>query len=269
MRSRSRCALPLAALLAGAGALSAQTPAWHVAQPERPTVATHAYPVAPGVLEIEAGVQAFRPDGYSETDAPVVVKFGVARGLQVEFGWGWTSTQSGGQPSTSGVTDLTIAPKVPLLHGAPVLANFSVQPSLKLPTGSLARGTGTGTTDVGLLLISSRTLGRVSVDLNAGITRRSGDGSNAPRTATFLTFSSGYDLGHSWGWVLEVFGYPGTAGAAGKAPQVGLLTGPTLIVRPWLVLDLGVVGNVEGFPGNSAYAGVTWNIGRIPHWPGS
>ncbi len=269
MRPPSRSALSLAALLAGAGVLSAQTPPWHVAQPERPTVATHAYPVAPGVLEIEAGVQVFRPDGYSETDAPVVLKFGAARGLQVEASWGWTRTRTAGEAPVSGVTDLTIAPKVPLLHNAPVLANFSVQPALKLPTGSLARGTGTGTTDVGLLLISSRTLGRVSVDLNAGITRRSGDGSNAPRTATFLTFSSGYDLGHSWGWVLELFGYPGTAGAAGKPPQLGLLTGPTLTLRPWLVLDLGVVANVEGFPGNSVYAGVTWNAGRIPGWPGS
>jgi hypothetical protein len=33
----------------------------HAAQPERPTVATHAYTVAPGYLEVEVGAQDMQP----------------------------------------------------------------------------------------------------------------------------------------------------------------------------------------------------------------
>ncbi len=248
---------------------------WHAALPERPTVATHAYTVAPRVVEIEAGIQAMRPAGAAMTAMPVVLKYGVARGLQVELIGGWSHQSTAARPAVGnvpatpashgdGFEDLAVAPKIRVLYEAPVLANFSVQPSLKFPTGALAQGTGTGTTDVGLLLISSRNLGPVSLDLNAGITRRSGNGRNAPRTATFLTQSWGFPVHGPLAWVAELFDFPGTSGPAGTPPQVGLLTGPTFTVRPWIVLDAGVIGNVHGFPANSLYAGVTWNAGRIP-----
>ncbi len=271
------------AILAGIGSMIAVSrvaaqdsiPAWHVAQPERPTVATHAYVVAPGVVEVEAGVAAQRPANAAETDVPLVVKLGLAPRTQLELQWGWTHRRpppSGPllivpQPA-NGLIDLAFALKYRLLEDAPVLANFSLQPSLKLATASTADGLGTGTTDVGLLLCSSRTRGRFSLDLNAGETWRSGDGSNAPRTATLLTASGGADLGRGWGFGLELFDFPGTSGPAGTPPQIGMTIGPTRAVRPWLVLDAGVVVNVAGLPANTFFTGVTWNIGRIRGWPG-
>ncbi len=274
--------LAVAAVLAAAGGVAGQDsiPDWHVAQPERPTVATHAYVVAPGVVEIEAGVQAQRPADAAETDIPFVVKLGLAPRTQLELQWGWTHRRFApipappGLPSAiqqepaNGLIDLALALKYRVLKDAPVLANFSVIPSLKLPTGSAESGTGTGTTDLGLLLCSSRTRGRFSLDLNAGATRRSGDGSNAPRTATLLTASASADLGHGWGFGAELFDLPGTSGPSGAPPQIGMTIGPTRAVRPWLVLDAGVVANVHGLAANSFIAGVTWNIGRIPGWPG-
>jgi hypothetical protein len=277
VRRCGRALLLLVGVLLPACASSGQGAAdWRAAQPERPTVATHAYAVAPGVVEVEAGVQALHPAGGAETDAPVVMKFGAAPRLQVELQGGWTRKRAGvpaGAPpgpapgALSGLTDLAIAPKLQLLDGAPILANFSIQPSLKLPTGSADKGTGTGTTDVGLLLISSRSGGPFSLDLNAGVTRRDGDGSNAPRTATFLTASGGVSLSSGLGWVLECFSFPGTSGPAGARTQVGLLSGPTWAVRPWLVLDAGAIGNLAGLPATSIYAGLTWNIGRLRDWP--
>lgn len=259
---------PAAVAAGGASAPADSVPTWRVAQPERPTVATHAYPVAPGVVEIETGVQVLRPSGGSEADVPFVAKLGVARPLQVEVSWGWTRQRAAAGAPASALTDVAIAPKLRVLHDAPVLANFSVQPSLKLPAGRKGLS-GTGTTDVGLLLISSRTLGRLSLDLNAGATWRSGAGRSAPRTATLLTASTGLDLGHGLVWDTELFDLPGTSGPAGARPQVGLLTGPTLAVRPWLVLDVGVIADLAGLPANSGYAGITWNIGRIAGWPGA
>ncbi len=271
----------IAALTAAAGVAAQDSiPAWHVAQPERPTVATHAYVVAPGVIEVELGVQAQRPRDAAETDVPVVVKLGVAPRTQLELQWGWTHRRFAPisappgvpgaiqQEPASGLIDLAFALKYRVLEDAPVLANFSVIPSLKLPTGSAESGTGTGTTDLGLLLCSSRTRGRFSLDLNAGATWRSGDGSNAPRTATLLTASASADLGHDWGFGVELFDLPGTSGPAGAPPQLGMTIGPTRAVRPWLVLDAGVVANVHGLAANSLFTGVTWNVGRIPGWPG-
>ncbi len=57
----SATAAAVLARLAPAAA-SAQAPARdpHAVQPERPTVATHAYTVAPGWVEIEAGVELDR-----------------------------------------------------------------------------------------------------------------------------------------------------------------------------------------------------------------
>lgn len=267
--SRGWPALLLAALAGVPGPLAGQgLPPWRTAQPERPTVATHAYPVAPGVVEIEAGVQAFRPSAAAETDAPLVVKLGAVRDVQVEAAWGWTRSRAG-DVASSGITDLTLDAKLHLLHDAPVLANFSVQPGVVLPTGSPEKGTGTGATQAALLLISSRTLGRLSLDLNAGATWRRDASSIGNPATTLLTASAGWDFGRGHGWVLELYGYPGTSGDQAHSPQVGLLTGPTLAVRPWLVLDLGVVANLEGLLANSAYAGVTWNVGRIRGWPGT
>ena len=42
----------------------AQTP--RTANPERPTVATHAYTVAPGYAELEQGARAFGVDGLGD-----------------------------------------------------------------------------------------------------------------------------------------------------------------------------------------------------------
>jgi len=282
--ARALAAAALAALALGLAAAPVagqdSIPAWHVAQPERPSVATHAYVVAPGVVEVEAGVAALRPARAAETDVPLVVKLGLTPRTQLELEWGWTHRHFAPSPappdvpgeiqqaSANGLVDLALALKLRVLENAPVLANFSVQPSLKLATGSAASGTGTGTTDAGLLLISSRSLGRFGLDLNAGATWRGGDGAVAPRTATLLTASGGVDLGHGWGFGLELFDYPGTSGPAGAPPQVGMTIGPTRTVRPWLVFDAGVVANVSGLPANSLYAGVTWNVGRIRGWPG-
>ena len=277
--ARAACAALVAWLCAATtlpAAAQDSIPDWHVAQPERPSVATHAYVLAPGVVEVEAGLSALRPAGGAETDLPFVAKFGPAPRTQLEVQWGWTHRRGSPIVAPPGVTteadgpiDVAFALKVRVLENAPVLANFSVQPALKLPSGSAdtVAGTGTGTTDVGLLLISSRSYGRFSLDLNAGETWRSGAGTAAPRTATLLTVSGGADLGRGWAFGLELFDYPGTSGPAGASPQIGLTIGPTHALRKWVVIDAGVVVNVSGLPANSLYAGVTWNVGRIPGWP--
>ncbi len=94
----------------------------------------------------------------------------------------------------------------------PLLGDFAVLPAVKFPTGDATKGTGTGTTDASFLLISSHSFGPVSMDINAGYTRRSGDGSNAPKNATLWTVSFGGPAAGQLGWTAECYGYPGTGG---------------------------------------------------------
>jgi hypothetical protein len=234
------------------------------AMPERPTVATHAYAVSAGIVELETGVQWQRPTpGSGLLGGPTLFKIGLGRRLQLDIAPGWAWVGQDGQRQ-AGLSDLVVGVKWQLAEHLPVLADFSVQPTLKIPTGSLSRGTGTGTTDVNILVISSRKLGPVSLDLNAGYTRRTGDGSNAPKDSTVWTASAGTPIVGDLQWDAEIFGYPGTSGPAGYAPIVAFLTGPVFAVHPSVVLDAGVILNITGFGGTAVYAGVTWNMGRLP-----
>ena len=229
-------------------------------QPERPTVATHAGTVAPGILEIETGVERdrFAPSVIGIV-TPTVFKFGIASHAQLSV-FGSLARPSG---SDLGLGDVGVGVKWRVVDDAPLLGDFAILPALKAPTGSLDKGTGTGTTDVSLLLISSHMLGNVAMDLNVGYTRRSGDGSNAPRDATLWTASFGGPVAGAIGWVVECYGYPATSGPAGQASIVALLAGPTDLVRPWLALDAGLIVPLRGAQPHALYAGGVYNVGRL------
>ena len=235
----------------------------HAVQPERPTVATHAGTVAPGWLELEAGIER---DRFSASTigylAPTVFKFGIAEHVQFSV-FGSLSHPSDG---VTGVGDIAAGVKWRLLDHAPIVGDFALLPSFKLPTGSLGSGTGTGTTDVSLLAISSHDVSGVAVDVNVGYTRRSGSGSLVPTSATVWTLSAGGPIAGVLGWTAECYGYPGTGGPAGQAPIVAVLAGPTFLVRPWLAFDVGMIVPVSGPQPHALYAGTVYNVGRL--WGG-
>jgi hypothetical protein len=229
-------------------------------KPERPTVATHAGTVAPGILEIESGLEFDRlHGGNGGTLGPVVLKIGIGRRAQLSISGGFTRPPR----ESGGVGDASVGVKWRLVDDHPLLGDFAILPSVKLPAGSKASGRGTGTTDASLLLISSRALGPVSFDFNAGATVRSGDGSDAPRSATVWTFSFGGPIASGAGWTAELYGYPGTSGTAGSPPIVALLGGPTLQARPWLSFDAGVIVPLQGPQPRAAYFGMVYNAGRL------
>jgi hypothetical protein len=263
---RIRFAASAALAVAGSTVLSAQgTPDPHAVQPERPTVATHAHTVAPGWVEVESGVELddLRGDAR-QLSTPTALKVGLTSHAQLNLGIALLRLSGRGLPSRTGVGDLLVGVKWRLLDNAPLLGDFAVLPSLKLATGSARKGTGTGTTDVGMLLISSHDFGPVALDVNGSYVRRGGDGARVPRTATLWTVSSGFPLHGAVGAVAELFGLPGTSGPAGAGPSVALLTGPTLLVRPWLAVDAGVIRRLQGPQPNAVYAGLVYNAGHLP-----
>jgi hypothetical protein len=230
--------------------------------PERPTVATHAYTVAPGYIEIEAGVESDRFDDGSRTFLfGTNTKIGLAGHLQL----GILVPFQGGNPGHVGAGDVTLDVKWRILDNDPVLGNFALLPAVKLATGPTALGRGTGTTDGMITLISSRTIGPVSMDLNIGYTRRSGDGSAAPRDAMLWTASFGGSLYRRVGWAFECYGYPATSGPAGQGAYSALLFGPTFSPSRMLVFDTGAIVPLAGDQSYGLYAGVVWNAGRIAH----
>jgi len=250
----------LACWAARAAAQEATDP--HDAQPERPTVATHAYTVWPGWVELEAGLELDRFDaGVHAFSTPVVLKVGLVPRVQLELSDAWVRNTSIGPARASG-GDLTVSLKWRIADSLPVLGSFAVQPAATLPTGSVRAGTGTGSTNAAITLISSRQVGPVELDINAGYTWRAST-AHAPRTATLWTVSAGTPVHGMLGWTAEVYGYPGTGGPFGSAPIVALLTGPVFSVRRWAEVDAGVIVPLDGPQPHSLYAGGTWNIGRL------
>jgi hypothetical protein len=251
----------LVCLSAATRVVMAQVQDPHNAQPERPTVATHAGTVAPGWLEVEFGGEF---DRYGSSDygggVPLVAKFGLTSRVQLSV-YGSAVSPRGG--NTVGLGDVAVGVKWRILDHSPVLGRFAVLPSVKFPTGSATSGAGTGTTDVSVLLISSRELGPVELDINAGYTRRSGTGDTAPRDATLWTFAFGGPVIGGLGWTAEIYGYPRTAGPAGQASTVAVLAGPMVTLRRYLTMDGGVIVPVAGGQPRAVYAGGVWNIGRL------
>jgi hypothetical protein len=232
------------------------------AQPERPTVATHAYTVAPGIVELEAGA-LHQPLGSHASlfGVPTLFKIGLGSRVQLDVSPGWQRTDNQGQ-TLAGPTDLSLGVKWRLWDDAPVLGAFALQSTVSLPTGSVARATGIGTGSISLLVISSHSLGPVSLDLNAGYAYRGGDGTVVAKDATVWTISTGFPVYGRLGWCAELFGYPRTSGVSGEPAIVGFLTGPTFRLEKYLIADAGAVLDVQGLGGTQIYAGVTWNIGR-------
>ena len=239
---------------------SGQEPDPRAVQPERPTVATHAHTVSTGYLEIETGVERDRFDPHTTGYLmPTVFKIGVATRGQLSVGVPFLQPPAG----QVALSDASVGLKWRFLDDAPLLGDFAVLPSVKFPTGSDTRGTGSGTTDVSLIAISSHALGDVSVDVNVGYTRRGGDGSTVPKDATLWTLSAGGPFGGAVGWAAECYGYPGTGGPAGQAPIVAVLAGPTFLARPWLAFDVGVIIPVHGPQPHALYAGAVYNVARM------
>jgi hypothetical protein len=255
---RERAAAVALGLLAAAAA-SAQAPDPHAAQPERPTVATHAYTVAPGWTEVESGVEFDRSGDARAFSTPTTLKLGLAPRLQIQASAAWIDLSDG--TDTQGMSDLVLSLKWHMATAVPGLGDFAIQPAIRLPTGATA--VDAGATVGSLLFISSNHIGPAELDINFGVYSRINASESAPPLATLWAVSAGSALRGPLGWVLEIYGYPGTSGAAGAAPLVGLLTGPTWTVHDWFVLDLGAIFPISGPQPHALYAGLTWNIGRV------
>jgi hypothetical protein len=248
-------------MMAVATRVGAQETDPRTVQPERPTVATHAHTVAPGYVELEAGIQGDRvARATREYGAPIVWKIGLASNVQLNV---TTPAVFSTADRSSGAGDVGLGVKWRLLDHHPVLGDFAVFPSVKVASGSPVRGTGTGSTDVGFMAIASYVYGPVAMDLNAAYTRVGSTSATSASDAALWTASFGFPVAGRLSWVAELFGEPTIDGSATRS-TVAVLTGPTFLVSTALNLDLGLITPVRGDMPNAIYAGFVWNLGRFP-----
>ena len=237
------------ALTLGATVGVAQSP--RAANPERPTVATHAYAVAPGYVEIEQGISARGVASFRDaTSWDVNVKIGIAPYLQVGlFGPGYARTSAG-----HGVGDWGLALK--LRADVSDQAAVAIVPAITFPTGKEQLGLGAGRVLGQLPLVFSLDgPARVHADFNAGPL-----GIGAGRLQWLTTASIGRPVGGRFGLTAEV--YRISAGSAGPR-QAGLLG--ALLVTPvqWMVIDIGGTWGLGSGSPDVVFLGLTTNLGRL------
>lgn len=257
MRQWTRCTVGCAVAWAlGTGLAGAQVADPHAALPERPSVATHAYTVAPGWLEMEAGWERTQDDGrLGDASLPVTLKLGLAPRAQLNVSTSITRPSGG-----ASIDDVTVGLKWRPWDHAPVAGAIAVLPSVTLSTRSAGAS---GDTAAGLLVITSRPIGAMALDLNAGYTWRSGDGSLAPSGEALWAAALGGPVAGRVSWVGEVYGSPASSGPAGTRTIVSSLIGASAAVNPSLVLDVAVVLPLTGPDSRAVMAGIVWNAGSL------
>ena len=239
-----------AAMLFVASAAVAQPRDPHAVQPERPTVATHAGTVAPGWFEFETGVERDHSDhSASVFSTPTVFKFGIAPRAQLSLGGSVVNNDAG-----TGAGDFFVGVKLRLLEDAPIVGDFAILPSITFPTGSAARGFGSGERQGALLFISSHQFGDVEMDINLGYDAPHG----WPQHDALWTVSFGGPIRGRLGWTLEGFGFNDEAGR-----RAASLFGPTYQPAKWLTFDTGLIVPLHGPQPHALYAGTVCNVGRF------
>jgi hypothetical protein len=137
-----------------------------------PLVTDDADTVEAGKLQLNCDFQFVRTSSTSLYLVPINPVLGLTPRLELGaiFGYQWRDG-SGSIPTTNdadGLTDLTIAPKLRLWQGLEDKLKFSARMDLKLPTASDRHGLDTGNSDVGVVGIATYTIGKTSLDFNAG-----------------------------------------------------------------------------------------------------
>ena len=232
--------------LAEAGA--AQAPAPRAANPERPTVATHAYAVAPGFAELEQGVAIRGVRSFDEaTSWDLNLKVGLAPGWQL----GVSGTAYARTPDATGVGDIGLA-----LKGRTDVSRtvaVAVVPSMTVPTGSAGLSAGR-TLGAVVGVLSAEVAPGWHADVNIGPT---GIGAAAPQW--FGSAGSTWSRGRG-GLTVEVFGF--TAGGVGPV-QSGALVALLITPAEWVVVDAGGVWGMSLATPDQLFLGLTTNLGRI------
>lgn len=243
-----RRSLAAALLLVASVVHAQQADEARAARPERPTVATHAFAVARGYLEIESGIARIQQDGERDLSMVVTSKLGIAEHLQLTL----TTSVTRAAPGVTGVDPVYAGVKWQLMPEREGRPTFALQPGVTFANGP-RRASDAALSLVG---VASQDIGPVAMDLNVMATRLNGVRGRLPY---LWTASFGGALAGPVGWGLEL---SGSVGADGANPDQ-LLGYLGYTVKPWLVLDAGWSSPPSGAGAKTVFAGATYNVGRV------
>lgn len=128
---------------------------------------------SPGKFELDVAANAMRTPAADTLDTNIFLVAGLCPKLEgsLVFGYGWRRDRLlANTPISDGLLDLTVVLKSPILAGDSAPFAFTLSATAKLPTASAHLGLGTGSTDLSLLAIVTRSWGALSLDLNGGFT---------------------------------------------------------------------------------------------------
>ena len=221
-----------------------------VANPERPTFATHAYAVAPHYFELEQGIRAQgEKELRDETAWDENIKYGLARDVQLALSAPLYDRTG------AGTSDGDLQVTLKLRRDLSTQVAAAIVPSVTLPTGNAAEGHGTGQVEGGVLAVVSADLpNNFHVDVNLGPT---GIGGGVPQW--FHSVSASWQIDR---YTIEGEWYGFTAGN-GEDASWGVLGALAIRLVYWAVLDVGgSVGYWRDTP-DIAFLGLTVNVGKL------
>ena len=161
------------------------------------------------------------------------VRYGLTPKLELRWGVINHMVQSGGgEASQVGIGDQCASAEYRFVEQGRMVPALAISYGIKIPTANPAKGFGSGYTDHQFVFIASRDSGRNHFDFNiAGtVTGEAGGHDGAAQFGLALTRQVTRNLS----WILESYGGP----QPGMSDRYGAgLTGASISIRPWLVLD--------------------------------
>ena len=221
------------------------------AVPNRPTFASTAEVVQPGVLEIEYGFEG--GDGHQNING--LVKFGLFRWLEFRVANNPVLRDGG----VFGTGDSGAGFKLRLTPQKNRRPTISLLYAAALPTANHDLGVQAAGHSIQLLV--SKDFGKHHFDVNEGIqfVGRLGPGASGFDRNYFTALSWSHPLRGKWGVTGELAGYSRTNAAT--PATMTILFAPTYNVSPRLVLDAGAyVAAYGNLPRVTVFFGVTYSI---------
>ena len=226
-----------------------------VAVPNRPTFASTAETVKPGVFEIEYGMEA----ASKHQNINGVLKFGLFKNMELWFTNDHLERDSG----VAGVGDSAAGFKYKVYNQTKPLPSISIFYLASIPTATANLGTGAMGHSLQLLL--SKDFGKHHFDVNYGpnfVGRPDGSGGFDRQYFSALSYS--HPIRGKWAWTGEIAGYS-RASPANPASMI-LLASALYSVSPRLVIDCGGYFGVYGnFPTFTFAAGLTYSVADLYH----
>ncbi len=253
-----------AALLLLAMPLAAQDADAITVNPNRPTFATPSRTTQDGVLELEAGLQRTEFKDASRSDfEPILFKFGQGARFEWRLGWnGYLTERSPDGSRVGGFSDPTFGFQWHPVDQDRAGVDAAIGLFHKFATANAAKGLGSGKADDTLVLLASKDLGPIHVDVNV-LHGWIGQAEGGRAGQDSGTVSASWPLVGAWGMGAEVYTISPLPGAA---RDTALLTYASYQFSSRAVFDAGFDhGLSAGAPRWNLFCGVTVGLGRFFH----